>query len=261
MTQMFLDKIVAAKRDEVARLKRERPLEELKRSLGTIPSPRDFSGAISGGDCAIIAEVKKRSPSKGVLREDFDPVLIARIYEENGAAAVSVLTDRNFFGGDPEYILRVKSNVDLPVLRKDFVVDPYQIYETRALGGDALLLIAAILGEEELMDYTLLAESLGLSALCEVHTAGELSKAVASGARIIGINNRDLSTFSTDLKTSARLARQVPKDRIIVSESGIRTRQDIDALMKAGVHVFLVGESLITSRDIGGKLRELMGRT
>lgn len=257
---MILDKIIEVKKEEVAHLKKNRPLEELKHAIRDLPSPRNFQEAISGRECAIIAEVKKRSPSKGVLREDFDPVRIALLYEENGAAAVSVLTDRFFFGGGGVYLSNIKQYVSLPLLRKDFIIDLYQIYETRFLRGDAILLIAAILTDVQLRDYSSLAQSLGLSIVCEVHSHIELAKALASDVKIIGINNRDLATFSVDLGTSASLATSIPADRIIVSESGIRTRQDIETLMKAGIHAFLIGETLMQSANTGQKLRELLGK-
>jgi len=256
---MILDKIISVKKEEVAHLKQNRPLRELKAVIRDIPPVRDFRKAISGKECAIIAEVKKGSPSRGILREDFDPVKIASIYERNGAAAVSVLTDKQFFGGNEKYLGDIKNNVRLPLLRKDFIIDPYQVYETRSLHGDALLLIACLLEEEQLREYIHLAESLGLSALIEIHSRKELDKALAAGAAIIGINNRDLKTFSTDLKASLDIAPHIPTDKIIISESGIHGRKDIEMLMKAGIHAFLIGETLMLSDDIGKKLRELLG--
>ncbi|MFB0505568.1 MAG: indole-3-glycerol phosphate synthase TrpC, partial [Thermodesulfobacteriota bacterium] len=210
--------------------------------------------------CSIIAEVKRHSPSKGRIRQDFDPLQIAILYQENGAAAVSVLTDKEFFEGDRTYLSGIRKVVDLPLLRKDFIIDPYQIYETRILGGDALLLIARLLAKEQLREYIRLAESVGLSPLVEVHTREELDKALASGAQIIGINNRNLETFSTDLRITRDLAPCIPGDRLVVSESGINTREDIETLTKAGIHSFLVGEALMRAADIGGKLRELLNR-
>ena len=256
---MILDKIISVKKDEVAHLKQTRPLRELKAVLQDLPPVRDLRKAVSGNECAIIAEVKRRSPSRGILREDFDPIKIASIYEKNGAAAVSVLTDKQFFGGDEKYLGDIKKNVRLPLLRKDFIIDAYQIYETRSLSGDALLLIACLLEEDQLSEYIHLAESLGLSALVEIHSRGELDKALAAEACIIGINNRDLKTFSTDLKTSLDVVPHIPTDKIVISESGIHTRRDIEALMKAGIHAFLIGETLMLSDNIGKKLRELLG--
>jgi indole-3-glycerol phosphate synthase len=257
---MILDKIIEVKKEEVTHLKRMRPLQEFKHAIMDLPSPGNFHEAISGRECAIIAEVKKRSPSKGVLREDFDPVLIALLYEESGAAALSVLTDKAFFGGDETHIAAIKECVRLPLLRKDFIIDLYQIYETRYVQADAILLIAGILEKEQLREYSGLAQSLGLSVLCEIHSEGELDRALASDAKFIGINNRDLTTFTVDLKTSINLAASIPADRIIVSESGIRTRQDIETLTKAGIHAFLIGETLMTSDNMRRKLRELLGK-
>jgi len=256
---MILEKIIEAKEDEVARLSRVRPLQELKHAIADLPSPSNFFKAISGRGCAVIAEIKRRSPSKGTLREDFDPVRIALIYEENGAAAVSVLTDRVFFSGADTHLADISRSVHLPLLRKDFIIDLYQIYETRYLQADAILLIVGILEKEQLREYVSFAQSLGLSVLCEVHTERELEKALASEAKIIGINNRDLTTFSVDLNTSLTLAASIPEDRIIVSESGIRSRSDIELLTNAGIHVFLIGETLMTSDDAGRKLQELLG--
>jgi len=256
---MILDRIIEAKKEEVAQLKQTRPLSELKAAIRNLPSPRDFRGAIKGKTCAVIAEVKRRSPSKGILREDFDPVNIASVYEEYGAAAISVLTDQKFFGGDKSYLAEIKKTVRLPLLRKDFIIEPYQIYETRNLNGDALLFIAEILEKEQLSDYIRLAESLDISALVEVHSKEELDKALASGAGIIGINNRNLKTFTTDLNTSVEITPHIPPDKIIISESGIHKREDIELLMKAGIHAFLIGETLMVSENIGKKLTELLG--
>ena len=257
---MILDDIVEVKRREVAERKKTTPLSALKAAIEGMPPTRDFRRALGGGDCAIIAEVKRRSPSRGVIREDFDPVRIAREYERHGAAAVSVLTDETFFGGSNEDLTAVKGAVSLPVLRKEFIIDPWQIHETRAIGADALLLIAAILGENELREYRELAASLGLASLVEVHDRRELEKALSSGAEIIGINNRDLRTFTTDIGTSLALAPLVPADRIIVSESGIRSRAEIEILMQAGIRAFLIGEALVAAPDSGAKLREFLGR-
>jgi len=256
---MILDKIISVKKEEVAHLKQSMPLRELKAILRDLPPVRDFQKAAGGNECAIIAEVKRRSPSRGILREDFDPITIASVYERNGAAAVSVLTDKQFFGGEGNYLRDIKNNVRLPLLRKDFIIDAYQIYETRSISGDAIILIARLLEEKQLREYIHLAESIGLSALVEIHSQAELDKALAAEAYIIGINNRDLKTFSTDLKTSLDLAPHIPADKIIISESGIHGRQDIETLMKTGIHAFLIGESLMLSDNIGRKLRELSG--
>ena len=256
--QVILDKIIEIKRSEVAGRKATRPLAVLEETIAGMPPGRDFARALVPG--AIIAEVKRRSPSRGVLKEDFDPPRIAGEYEAHGAAAISVLTDATFFGGSEADLIAVRKAVSLPVLRKEFIIDPWQTHESRAMGADAILLIAALLTEEELREYRELAASLGMAALVEVHDGGELTKALASGARIVGINNRDLKTFVTDIRTSMTLAPLVPADRIVVSESGIRTRGEIEALLKAGVGAFLIGETLITAPGIGAKLEELLGR-
>ena len=205
--------------------------------------------------------MKRSSPSKGRIREEFDPLQIAAIYQANGARAVSVLTDEPFFEGKGAYLSAIKDTIDLPLLRKDFIIDSYQIYETRVLGGDALLLIAALLEEGVLREYIQVAETLGLASLVEVHSPEELAKALAAGADIIGINNRDLRTFATDIGTTLELTPHIPGDRTVVTESGIATRGDIERLMDAGVHCFLIGETLMRAEDIGGKLRELLGGT
>jgi len=257
---MILEKIIKVKKEEVAHLKQTRPLSELKEAIRDLPASRDFRKAISGRQCAIIAEIKKRSPSKGILRNDFEPAQIASIYEKNGAAAISVLTDRDFFGGDKAFLANINKTVKIPLLRKDFIIDSHQIYETRCLQGDAVLFIASILEKKQLREYITLADALGLSALVEVHSRDELDMALAAKACIIGINNRNLKTFITDLKTSLDIAPHIPSDRIIVSESGIHSRQHIEMLMKAGIHAFLIGESLMCSGDIGIKLKEFCGR-
>jgi indole-3-glycerol phosphate synthase len=256
---VILDQIVAVKREEIASLKESTPLARLQEAINDLPPTRDFRQAISYRPCAIIAELKRSSPSKGRIRKDFDPVQIASVYQEYGAQAVSILTDEQFFEGKGDYLTAIKKTIALPLLRKDFIIDPYQIYETRALGGDALLLIAAILEQGQLREYIRLAGQLGLAPLVEVHTKQELTKALAASAEIIGINNRDLQTFSTDLKRTLELAPLIPKGKIVVAESGITTKKDIELLMQAGVHCFLIGEALMRADDIGGKLRELLG--
>ena len=257
---MILDDIVKVKRREVAARKIKTLLSALTSAIEGMPPTRDFRRALGGGDCTIIAEVKRRSPSRGIIREDFDPVRIAGEYERHGAAAVSVLTDETFFGGSNADLTAVKGAISLPVLRKEFIIDPWQIYETRAIGADALLLIAAILGENQLREYRELAASLGLASLVEVHDRTELEAALRTDAEIIGINNRDLKTFSTDIRTSLTLVPLVPSDLIVVSESGIRSRAEIEILMKAGVRTFLIGEALVAAPDRGVKLREFLGR-
>jgi len=257
---MILQKIVENKREEVARQKEILPLGELRQMLADRPPTRDFEGAIRDRGCAVIAEVKRSSPSKGLIREDFNPIEIAGIYEDNGASAISILTERKFFEGNAAYVPQISSVVGLPLLRKDFIIDPYQINETRVLGADALLLIARLLEAGELRDFIGLASELGLAALVEVHNEADVEKAISSGARLVGINNRDLATFRTDLEVSIRLARRIPKGVTVVSESGINCRGEIEKLMEAGIHAFLVGESLMREKDIGKKLRELLGK-
>jgi len=258
---MILDHIAAAKRAEVASLNEVRPLSQLQEAIEGLPPTRDFRRAISGKPCAIIAEVKRSSPSKGRIREDFDAVKIAALYEGHGAQAISVLTDEKFFEGKGEYLAAIKKTVALPLLRKDFIIDSYQLYETRALGADAALLIAAILEQEQLQEYIQLAVHLGLTPLVEVHTKAELTKALAADAEVIGINNRDLQTFVTDLATTLALVPLIPTGKIVVTESGINTRGDIERLLAAGVHCFLIGEALMRAADIGKKLAELLRRS
>ncbi len=251
---MILDKIVQYKKSEVARAKGQ-PLPILKST-----KKRDFKKAIAASGISLIAEVKKASPSKGVFRETFDPALLALEYETAGASALSVLTDEKFFQGSLNDLQDVSIAVKLPVLRKDFIIDEYQIYEAKYFGADAVLLIAAILQEKQLKSFRLLAEDLGLDVLVEVHSKEELASALASGAEIIGINNRDLKTFETDIFTTIELAELVPKTCLLVSESGIFTGEDVKQLASAGVDAILVGEALVTSDNINNKIRELLGR-
>ena len=255
---MILDKIVETKKEEVAQAKRNIPLADLQDTIKKLDPCRNFKEAISGNSCRIIAEVKCASPSRGRLVENFDPVKIAMTYEKNGAAAISVLTDEKYFEGHKKYLTQIRREIRLPLLRKDFIIDPYQIYESRAIGADAVLLIVSILGAK-LGDFIALARELGLAALTEVHTAAELEIALAAGADIIGVNNRKLDTFVTDINTCKELARLIPAGKIIVAESAIFTRADIENIQEAGISAFLIGEALVTAPDIGGKLRELRG--
>jgi indole-3-glycerol phosphate synthase len=257
---VILERIAQAKRAEVASLKEVTPLPQLQAAMEGLPPTRDFRRAINGNPCAIIAEVKRSSPSKGRIRKDFEHLRIATIYQEHGAQAVSILTDEQFFEGKGHYLTDIKKIIALPLLRKDFIIDSYQIYETRVIGGDAVLLIASLLSEGQLREFIQLSERLGLAPLVEVHTAEELGKALAAGAEIIGINNRDLKTFSVDVSTTVHLAPAIPRDKIVVTESGINTRGDIELLMAAGIHAFLIGEALMRATDIGKKLEELLGR-
>ena len=257
----ILDKIAEKKRERLSISKSRVPLRDLRGRIQDIEEPRDFRTAIKRGDrhIRLIAEIKKASPSKGVIRKDFDPVGIARIYEDKAVDAVSVLTEEDFFSGDLGYIPEVKNTVSRPVLRKDFILDEYQIYESRANGADAVLLIAALLDPAQAGDYLGLARELGLSVLFEVHGFEELEKALRLGADIIGINNRDLKTLSVDLRTTFLLMKEVPSDRVVVSESGIRAREDVMRLDEKGVDAMLIGTTLMESQDIGKKIDELRG--
>jgi len=255
----ILDRIVEKRREDIEAQKRVLPLEELKRRIKDLPLARDFKGALQGKRCAIIAEVKRRSPSKGRLIEDFQPVRIATLYEKSGAAAISVLTEKHFFEGADQYLTDIKNAVQIPVLRKDFIIDPYQIYETRLLGGDALLLIAKLFEDAlRLQELIAIASDLGLAQLVEVHDRAELEKAMAAGADLIGINNRHLETFVTDLQTTIDLKPMIPSDKTVVSESGIHAGNDIKKLMEAGVHAFLIGEALMRSDHVSETMKEFL---
>jgi indole-3-glycerol phosphate synthase len=258
----FLTEILSQKRAEVAGRKGAKQVADLRGRIADLEPTRGFEAALGRrGDAPIrlIAEIKKASPSKGLIRADFDPVSIAKTYAAAGAHALSVLTDREFFQGDLAYLAAVRAAVPLPILEKDFVVDEFQIYEARALGADAVLLIAAVLEDSQLREYAHLARELGLSALVEVHSEVELQR-VADVATLIGINNRDLATFETDLSTTERVLREVPDDdRVIVSESGILCRDDVWRLSDLGVDAVLIGETFMRAPAIDEKVRELMG--
>ena len=257
---MILDKIIETKKEEVEQLKKQTTVSALEKTIAQLEPCRDFRQALSSDDCNIIAEVKCASPSRGRLIADFDPVRIAGVYEQNGAAAISVLTDEKYFAGHKNYLTQIRQKVKLPLLRKDFIIDPLQIYETRAIGADAILLIVHVLGKK-LTEFILLSKEVGLSPLVEVHTEEELELALAADAEIIGINNRNLDTFVTDIKTSRKLRAQIPEGKIVVAESGIMARADIEFLMQANIHAFLIGEALITAPDIGKKLRAFKGES
>ncbi|HBG05703.1 MAG: indole-3-glycerol phosphate synthase [Geobacteraceae bacterium GWC2_58_44] len=266
MSQMpdVLKKIVDYKTHELAGMKAAVPLDEITARLSDLEDhPRGFEAALlnslNSGWTAIIAEVKKGSPSKGVIRADFDPLEIARIYQDNGASCLSVLTDEHFFLGHLSYLAQIREQVSLPLLRKDFIFDPYQIYQARAAGADAVLLIAAMLDLSQLRDFAALAGELAMDVLLEVHDERELETALQTDCRMIGINNRDLRSFVVDISTSERLAALIPEGRIIVAESGITRRDEIVRLTGKGLHAFLIGESLMREDDIGEKLRELLG--
>lgn len=256
----ILDEICKHKLAEVAENKKRISVEELKNNIKKSQASGRFGSALkSNVNITIIAEIKKASPSLGVIREDFNPVEIARLYEANGASAISVLTDEKFFQGSLSYLTAVRKSVNLPVLRKDFIIDPYQIYEARFAGADAILLIAAILSKEEIQHYLELAKELCMDCLVEVHSESELKMVLQTDANIIGINNRDLAIFKTDLETTFRLRPMIPVGKIVVSESGIKTRADIEKLMRNGINSVLVGETLMKSDDIPRKLHELLG--
>lgn len=257
---MILDDIIAYKKEELAETKRATPLGELKQRIADAGPTRGFGKALSQGtDIRLIAEVKKASPSKGVIREDFDPDTIADVYQESGAACLSVLTEKRFFQGDLAYLGRIRKHVDLPLLRKDFIIEEYQLHEARAFGADAILLIAACLERDRMQDYLGIAAGLGLDALVESHTYKELDKSLQAGAVLVGINNRNLMTFEVTLQTTLDLLKDIPEDRVVVSESGIRTRDDVVMLQQAGVDAILVGEGLMRGKDIGKKVKELLG--
>ncbi len=256
----ILDRIVATKRDEIARAKAEMPEGALRERLAAAPPPRDFFAALSGpGPIRLVAEVKKASPSKGVIREDFDPVAIAAAYKRHGAACISVLTDETYFQGSLEYLRAIRAAVALPVLRKDFVIDPYQVAEARAAGADAVLLIAECLDDDSLGRLHDAVVELGMTPLVEIYEPTNLPRVLKVGARLIGVNNRNLHTFEVDLEHTLRLRQEIPGDRAVVGESGIRTRRDVERLEAAGVQAMLVGESLMAEPDVGAAVDELLG--
>ncbi|MBI3584847.1 MAG: indole-3-glycerol phosphate synthase TrpC [Nitrospinae bacterium] len=272
----MLSKIIKSKKEEVEYLRRKTPVSDLKYRIRDMEETRGFLKAISPSphpsptrgegekvarqlETRIIAEVKKASPSKGIIREDFNPLKIAEIYQENGASAISVLTDKEFFQGDINYLSDIKKIVTLPLLRKDFIISEYQVFESRVYGADAFLLIAAILGKNQLEDYMHLGVELGMTPLIEVHTKRELNDVLSIKADLIGINNRDLDTFKVDIRTTEKLIEYIPEDITVVSESGIEKRDDILHLKEIGVDVFLIGEFLMKEKDIGKKLKELIG--
>lgn len=258
---MLLDQIVSDNLAELEIRKRGFPLEEVREAALRQPPPLDLALALRGDRVRLIAEVKKASPSRGVICPNFNPVEIAQIYANNGASAISVLTEAKYFQGSLDHLKAIKNALGkkkLPMLRKDFLYDPYQIYESRVYGADSLLLIVAILNPDKLKELLSLSYQLGMNCLVEVHNEAELEIALKSGARIIGINNRDLNTFTVDLATTERLRPLIPKDRVVVSESGISSRRDIEKLRQWGVDAVLVGESLISAPDIAAKMKELL---
>ena len=262
---MFLEKIIEHKKSELTGYKNQISLSFLKDTIKNMPLPLDFAGAIKKSSIKagaptfnIIAEVKKASPSKGIIREDFDTVAIAQTYETFGAAALSVLTDRKFFQGSFDFLKNIRSNTEIPILDKDFIIDPYQIYQARYFGADAILLIAAVLNDYELKSFLELAGELGIAALVEVHTLEELQRVLLTKSPIIGINNRNLTTFKVDIETSFKLVNYIPEETIVVSESGLDSKSVLQKLHAAGFNAFLIGEALMREKDIGGKLSELL---
>jgi indole-3-glycerol phosphate synthase len=255
----MLDKIIAQKRGEVEQSKKIAAITYLQERIGLQKPSLDLTTALKGDHIRLIAEVKKASPSRGILSPNFNHVKLAQTYAEGSAAAISVLTESNYFMGSLEHLAAIKKLVGLPLLRKDFIFDSYQVYESRAYGADALLLIAAILSQRQLRELVLLSHTLGLRCLVEVHNEGDVEKAVRSEAEIIGINNRDLNTFAVDITTTRSLRPLIPRERIVVSESGIKSKRDVEKLKNWGVDAILVGEALVTAGDVIAKMKELLG--
>ncbi len=259
----ILNKIVAVKHEEIAAAKKKISLETIRADAESRVLTRDFEGAlrakIAAGQAAVIAEVKKASPSKGVLREDFIPADIAQSYAEHGAACLSVLTDRQFFQGQPDFLKQARASCELPVLRKDFMVDPYQVFEARAMGADCILLIAACLDDAQMADLEAIARSLDMAVLVEVHDGAELDRALRLKTPLVGVNNRNLRSFEVSLATTLDLLPRVPVDRLLVTESGIQGVADVQTLRAAGVHAFLVGEAFMRAPDPGAALTSLFG--
>jgi len=257
----ILNQIVDVKRQEIAAALKKKSLAAMRADAESRVLTRDFVGAmrvkIAAGQAAVIAEIKKASPSKGVLRADFEPADIAQSYAENGAACLSVLTDRQFFQGQPDYLKQARASCELPVLRKDFMVDPYQIYESRAMGADCILLIVACLEDGQMAELEAIARSLDMAVLVEVHDAAELERALKLKTPLVGINNRNLRTFEVTLETTLSLRDRVPPERLLVTESGILGRADVQRMREAGVNAFLVGEAFMRAPDPGVALAEL----
>lgn len=256
----ILDNILATKREEVAEAKRLRPLAELERQLPQLPPVRDFTGALRGdpGTVRLIAEIKRASPSAGLIRPDFDPVVIAQAYRDGGAACLSVLTDTHYFQGKLDYLRDVRAICELPLLRKDFIIDPYQLVEARVAGADCVLLIAECLDGNQLLDLYQAATDLGMHTLIELYDRENLPAVLATNCPLVGVNNRDLRTFKTDLQHTIALRSEIPAERVLVAESGIRSNQDVQQLAEAGVQAMLVGESLMRQPDLVGAVKELL---
>ena len=259
----ILNRIVAVKHEEVAAARKKKSLEAMREDALSRVLTRDFEGAlrarIAAGQAAVIAEVKKASPSKGVLRQDFIPADIAQAYAEHGAACLSVLTDHQFFQGSPDFLKQARASCDLPVLRKDFMVDPYQVYESRAMGADCILLIAACLADAQMAELEAIARSLDMAVLVEVHDGAELERALKLKTPLLGVNNRNLRSFEVSLDTTLGLLPQVPAGKLLVTESGILERADVQRMRAAGVHAFLVGEAFMRAADPGVALATLFG--
>jgi indole-3-glycerol phosphate synthase len=251
----ILERILAVKRAEIAAAKKFRV--EIETRARAAPTPRNFVAALRAKHPAVIAEIKRASPSKGLLRAHFDPAAIAKSYEKAGAACLSVLTDKEFFQGAPEHLSAARAACSLPVLRKDFLIDPYQVFESRALGADCILLIAACLQDSKMRDLETLAHGLGMAVLVEVHDGDELERALELKTPLVGINNRNLRTFETRLETTLDLLPRIPSDRLVITESGIVSKDDIARMRSAGVHAFLVGEAFMRASDPGAELKKL----
>ncbi len=257
----ILKRILDRKREEIAERSAKFPLGDLRARCADAAPAREFSNAlrakVAGGECGVIAEIKRASPSKGLLRDPFDPAQIAESYARNGAACLSIVTDRDFFRGDDDFLVAARDASRLPVLRKDFVIAPYQVYESRVLGADCILLIVAALDDRQLAELADCAVTLGLDVLVEVHDGAELERALGLNTPLLGINNRDLRDFRVNLETTSTLAPRVPPDRLVVTESGINTREQVQAMCRQGIHCFLVGEAFMRASDPGARLADL----
>ncbi|MEA3560819.1 MAG: indole-3-glycerol phosphate synthase TrpC [Candidatus Omnitrophota bacterium] len=258
--KMILNKILVQKRKEIEQAKAEVPQNELVKKISGLSPRRGFKLAISRAhQINLVAEIKKASPSRGIIREDFNPVKISQFYQNSGARAVSVLTDEQFFKGSLEYLSQIRQVITLPILRKEFIIDEYQIYQSVLAGADAILLIAAVLSREQLTSFSIAASQTGMDVIVEVHSEQDVEKILPIDPPIIGINNRDLISFELNLDTTERLVRLLPRGKIIISESGIKTHQDVMRLKSLGVNAVLIGETFMESEDIGAKVKEVMG--
>lgn len=258
----LLDDIIQNKKREILKSQKEMRLSELFDEIRGLPNPRPFPGVLNEQESvAVVAEIKKASPSAGTIRPDFDPVAIAESYEQNGATAISVLTDKKYFGGCKNHLQAVREKVALPLLRKDFILDPYQVIEARAFGADAILLILNVLSKHQCLELAAAARECELAFLIEVHTIKELESALCEDFTLIGINNRDLSTFEVDLSTTERLIEIIPRDVTAVSESGIKSRKDVERLGAIGLNAVLIGETLMREEDVGAALKNFIGVT